>query len=177
MTTTLFATSQAIGADFNETFTPPTSTTAYETTDQPPFAVGTRIKGSEGSEWLYVHAAETITGQGYVCVIDEDFEATLADTANEPYGDICGVPPVAAANDDYFWVQVLGPAQVRVAASANPNVDLVPTATPGELDDGVTVGAYVRGLVLTTANGGAAGLAPAMLNYPAIDTLYEPETA
>lgn len=177
MTTTLFATDSILGVDFNEVYTAPDGTDdGYLTGDQPPFDVGTRIKGSDGSEWLYVHAAEAITGQGYVCVIDESFEATLADTSNEPYGDICGVPAVAAADDDYFWVQVLGPCVVRVAASANPNVDLVPTATGGELDDGVTTGKYVRGLVLTTANGGSAGTAAAMLNYPVIDTLYEPET-
>lgn len=175
MTTTAYAVS-LIGADFNAVFTPPTGS-GVETTDQPPFSLGQIAIGSGGTEWIYVQAAAAITGQGYICRINEDFQASMLDSDdNEPYGDPCGVPAIAAANDDYLWLQRKGPCSLRVAASANPNVDLVPTATAGELDDGVTTGIFVKGCVLTTANGGSAGTAAAMLDYPVTDTLYEPET-
>lgn len=174
MTTSLFADDGGLGADFNAVFTPPSAGAAYPIGDQAPFAVGTRMRGSQDSEWVYVlYGTGGATGAGYVCRINEDFTATMVDSDdNEPYGDICGVPPVAASAADYGWLQVKGPCVVRVAASANPNVDLVPTATAGQLDDGVTTGIFVKGLILTTANGGSAGTAAAYLNYPVLDTLY-----
>jgi len=177
MATSLYATDGGLGADFNAVFTPPSSGAAYPIGDQAPFAVGTRMRGSKDSEWVYVlYGSGGATGAGYVCRINEDFTATMCSTSNETYGDAAGVPPVAASEGDYGWLQIKGPCVVRVAASANANVDLVATGTAGELDDGVTTGIFVKGLVLTTANGGSAGTAAAYANFPVFDTLYEPET-
>lgn len=178
MPTSQYATSGILGANFADVFTPPTSGT-YSAGDQPPFAVGTIAYGTDGSGWVYVQLGTGgITGDGYVCVYDEDFLAVMLSTSNDTYGDKLGVPQCGAAvEDDYCWLQVLGTSDgVQVAASADANVDLVATATAGQLDDGVTTGVFAKGITLTTARGGTAGTAPAILNWPVVDTLYEPET-
>lgn len=152
----------SIGAKFTETFT---VGTAVKT--RPPFLLGTRMKGDDGSEWMFVQASGAITGAGYVVTVDEAFQAAMVSTSNDAGGDTIGVAGVAFADDDYGWVQVLGPCVIRVAASAAANVGLNTTATAGQLDDDGTGGSFdVDGLILTTANGGAAGTAAGFLNYP-----------
>ncbi len=176
--TDLYATSGTLGAALGAIYTPPAST-AYSYGDQAPFAVGMRLTATDGSQWVYVLiGVGGITGTGYVCVYDEAFGAVMLSTSNDVYGELVGVPACGAAvAGDYVWLQIAGTCdEIRVAASADPNVDLVATATAGELDDDVTTGPFVKGIVLTTARGGTAGNAPGILNFPMIDTLYEPET-
>ena len=154
----------AIGADFSTPFT------AGTINPFPPFRVGTRMKGNAGTEYMYVQANGAVTGAGYVVQVDETFQATMISTSNDAGGDTIAVAPVAFADNDFGWVQVLGPCVVRVSASAAANVRLNTTATAGQLDDDGTAGAFaITGLVLTTANGGAAGTAAGNLNYPTQD--------
>lgn len=177
-TTTDYATSGQLGVDLAAVWTPPTAGD-YSSGDQPPFALGQQITATDGGVWVFVQLGTGgVTETGYVCVISEAFEAVMLTTSNDTYGDIVGVPACGAAvEDDYIWLQRYGPCPaVQVAANAAANVDLVATATGGQLDDGVTVGEFVKGIVLTTARGGTDGTAPAQLNWPVIDILYEPET-
>lgn len=152
----------AIGAKFTETFTAGTAVNVY-----PPFLLGTRMRGDDGTEWMFVQANGAITGAGYVCTVDETFQAAMLSTSNDAGGDTVGVAGTDFADNDYGWVQVLGPCVIRVAASAAANVGLNTTGTAGQLDDDGTAGSFdIDGLILTTANGGAAGTAAGFLNYP-----------
>ena len=176
MPTSKFATSGALGVALGQVFTPDTDIINNE---YPNLALGTRVTATDSSVWVQVVLGTGgVTGDGYVCVYDEDHVATMVSESNEPYGMPIGVALCGAAIiADYVWLQVAGPCEaIQVAASADPNVDLVATATAGELDDDVTTGIFAKGLVLTTARGGTAGTAPGMLNFPMFDTLYEPET-
>lgn len=133
----------------------------------PSFELGTRMKGGSGTEWVYVQASGAITGAGYVVTIDETYQAAMLSTSNDAGGDLVGVAGAAFADNDYGWVQVLGPCVIRVAASCAANVGINTTGTAGQLDDDGTSGSFdISGMVLTTANGGAAGTAAGMLNYP-----------
>lgn len=137
------------------------------------FAVGTRATDSaNGKEYIYVRAdAGGVTGAGYVVLIDESYAADMIDTTNSGtgFGQMVGVAPLAVTASYYFWAQIGGVANVRVAASAAANVALNTTATAGQLDDDGTSGSEdIDGLVLTTANGGAAGTAAGILNNPLV---------
>ena len=149
----------AAGANF-------TSTTA-----SPTFGVGTRIRGANGSEWVYVQAAGAITGAGRAVVIDEDFQAAMVTTANALRGLSIGIAAAAFADDDYGWVQIYGVCDIQVAASCAANVGIAATATAGQLDDAVGTGTKnILGLVLTTARAASAGTAPGVLSYPTVYT-------
>lgn len=154
------------GVNLEETYAPE-SVNPYVA--PPPFALGQVVLGTDDSEWAFCQADGAITGLGYVVFIDENFQAAMLSTANDAAGEKVGVA-AAAVTDNYFcWIQTKGVAQIRVAASAAANVLLNTTATAGQLDDDGTVGSFdIVGLILTTANGGAAGNAPGILNNPTI---------
>lgn len=177
--TSLYATSGALGVSLGTVWSVPTSG-VYSAGDQPPFEAGQVVTATDGSTWIYcVLGTGGVTGTGYVCTYDEDFEAVMLSTSTDLYGKAVGIPACGAAiATDYVWLQMTGTiAEVQVAANAAANVDLVATATAGQLDDGVTTGLFVKGLVLTTARGGTDGTAPGYAAQPmVIDTLYEPET-
>jgi hypothetical protein len=136
------------------------------TSTTPLFALGTRIRGSGDTEFVYVQANGAITGAGYALALDETFQAVMLSTANDARGDNVAAPLGAFADDEYGWVQTKGPCQLRVAANCAANARLNTTATAGQLDDDGTAGAFeILGVVLTTANGGSAGLAPCVLNF------------
>lgn len=146
-----------------------TGFTVANTTDGRGFALGDRITDHDGKEYVYVQASGAITGAGYVCTIDETYQAAMLSTSNDAGGDLVGVPVTAFADNDYGWLQVKGPCVVRVAASCAANVGINTTATAGQLDDDGTAGSFdINGLFLTTANGGAAATAAAIANYPQI---------
>ena len=160
MVNTNFATSNMIGARFDSW------------TSDAKFELGTVSGGNDGSEWVYVQAdAGGVTGAGYVVLIDEDYAADMIDTTNtaSAFGQMVGVASAAATASYYGWVQRKGTASIRVAASCAANTAINSTGTAGQLDDDATTGAeVVNGIVLTTANGGAAGTAEGVLDYPSV---------
>jgi hypothetical protein len=148
-------TQNAVGAAFGTVETSPT------------FELGTMMNGPNGSKFIYAQAGAAITGAGYVCVIDEDGEASMILTASgSARGDRVGVAPAVMAEDDYGWFQVYGAADVRTAV-ADANAVMRSTATAGQIDDAAT-GKEIERLFLTEARAGSAGLAAAMLNFPTI---------
>lgn len=149
----------AAGANF-------TSTTA-----SPTFGVGTRMRGADGSEWVYVQASGAITGAGYAVVIDEDFQAAMATNATALRGLSIGIAGTAFADDEYGWVQIYGVCDIQVAASCAANAAITSTTTAGQLDDAAGTGTKnILGLVLTTARAASAGTAPGVLSYPTVYT-------
>lgn len=160
MANTNFSTSGCLGVALDA----PSATAVHE--------VGTKTTGNDGSEWVYVQAdAGGVTGAGYVVLIGSDFTVDMLDTGNSggAFGEAVGVASAAFSASDYGWVQVYGPCSIRVAASANANAALNTTATAGQLDDDGTAGSEdITGLILTTANGGAAGTAAGFISYPTV---------
>lgn len=154
----------AIGPNFTETLTLGTAVNVF-----PEHELGTRMKGANGAEWVYVQASGAITGAGYVVVIDEAWQAAMATNTTAVYGQQIGVAGVAFADDDYGWVQVFGTCDIRVAASCAANAVITSTTTAGQLDDAAGGGTKnIDGAVLTTANGGSAGNAEGVLTYPTV---------
>lgn len=180
MPTSKYATSGALGVPLADVFTPDTSAVTYVDGLYPNLALGAHVLATDGSSWIQVVlGVGGITGDGYVCTYDTDFTAVMLSDTTELYGKAVGVPNCGAAvAGDYVWLQLTGSIEeVQVAASAGANKDLVPTATAGQLDDDVTTGLYVKGLVLTTSRAASNGTAPGYAAQPmVIDTLYEPET-
>lgn len=157
-----FSTQNMVGPWITDAFT---TTAEYPT---PPFAVGTQVNGINGSVWIYVQASAAITA-AYACVISTTHTAAHMTTTTGLRGLLVGVPMVDIPNGSYGWLQVKGPANLQVLASAAANVRLNTTATAGALDDDGTAGAKeVLGIALTTARAATNGTAPAMLNYPAV---------
>jgi hypothetical protein len=143
------------------------STTSLEY-PAPPFAVGTRAIGNNGTEWMYVQASAAVTAT-FACVISVTNTVAHMTTTTGLRGLLVGVPAVDIAANSYGWVQIKGPANLQVLASAAANVRLNTTATAGALDDdGTSTTKEVLGIALTTARAASQGLAPAMLNYPAV---------
>lgn len=141
--------------------------------------LGSIIWTDEGKAYVCVQlGTDGVTGDGYVCVIDEDFEAVMLSTDNDADGDQVGVAEGAGAAGEFGWLQVYGKAGIRTSASALANTKLIPTATDGQVDDGVAVGFVVAGMWLRTATGGAAAVNDSgFLTWPRVEIMMEPETA
>lgn len=122
--------------------------------------------------FMYVCAAEAITGAGYLCVVDSGFQAEMVDTtssaAGAGQGRPCGAAQAAVASGGYGWLQIYGKGSLRTSASAAVGTELNATATAGEVDDDASAGAEViAGLSLGTATGGSAAVnTDAFFNYP-----------
>jgi len=169
-----FGTSNQSGVDFTSIFTPP-SAGDYNFGQEPDFALGTIMFGSDATAFVYVQfGTGGATGNGYVCNLNPaTYEAVMTSTSNDLLGGRLGVAQAAAAEDDYGWLQVLGPCQVFGVASALANSRITATATAGVVDDAGAAGTlYIDGLIFTTAVGsGGNALAAADLNWPAYSTV------
>lgn len=133
------------------------------------FGLGDVVTDHDGKEYVFLQASATITGKGYACFVTTANLATMVSTSNDARGNLVAVAPAAMSAGERGWFQRKGFCEVYAAASCAANARVNTTATAGVLDDDGTTGAMaIDGLVLTTANGGAAALAPAVLSYPTI---------
>lgn len=139
-------------------------------TDGKGFGLGDLGTDAAGNVYRYVQAAGAITGQGYVVIIDEAFQAAMVTTSNDALGDQVGVAQTAFADDEYGWVMVYGYTQIRSEQDALANSYLGATSDAGQIDDAAATGLYIRDMILTTARGGTDGLAPGFVNWPTFDT-------
>lgn len=114
-----------------------------------------------------------VTGDGYVCTIDESFGAVMITTSNDAHGDQIGVAEGAGAENDYGWLQIYGPAGVRTEQDALANAKLAATSDAGQLDDAGAAGTlYVEGVTLRTATGGADAVnTTGFLRWPHVSTV------
>jgi hypothetical protein len=172
-----YATSGQLGVNLATVY-PAQSTSLYPYTQTIPFALGQQITATDNSVWTFVQfGTGGVTGLGYVVTFDQAFAAVMLSTDNDIYGKKVGVAPAAAVATDYGWVQVYGTCDdIRCEQDALANAALGPTADAGQVDDAAATGLFIKGMTLTTARGGTDGNAPGILNYPVIDTVYEPET-
>lgn len=122
------------------------------------FALGTTCDGTEGGRFIYCQANGAITGDAYVCIISESYQADMIETTLSATGfaEQVGVAKSVWADNEFGWIQVRGTCDIRVLASAAADTTLNTTATAGALDDDATSGAEnILGLAIKTANGGS----------------------
>lgn len=143
-----------------------------------PGRVGTIAETYDGKKYIYVLLGTGgVTGDGYVCTIDEDFGAVMLTTSNDVDGDQLGVAESAGSEGDYGWLQVYGPAGVQSEQEALANSFLGATGDAGQVDDAAATGLYIDGIVFraATGSGGDEVNDSAFLTYPRIATRMEPE--
>ena len=135
-------------------------------------ALGECVTGNLGCKYIYCQASGAITGDGYVCVVDDDFQAAMATNSNCVGGDRIGVPQMAVQDNYYFWLQIEGPCNLRVAASAAADVGLATTTTAGVIDDATGAGTHnIEGAFLEAANGGSEATARGHLRNAHVTTV------
>jgi len=133
------------------------------------FALGTIVEGTNGTEFMYVHASAAVT-QYDVVGIDEDFEAAPLSKDMADDGWTIGLSQVAAADNDFFWVALKGAGgtdglQANVLTSCAADVALYTSATDGSLDDSSTSQTKIDGIVAVTAVN-TAGSTPVIATWP-----------
>lgn len=121
------------------------------------FALGTRVLGIDGTEYVYCQAAEALmaaTTSPNALAIDENFQAKLMTTALALEGHALGfAPQLVIADNAFFWARVAGANfNARVSASAAADTYLRTTITAGRLGTASTASAVVfAGVVLVLA--------------------------
>ena len=121
------------------------------TSVDPQIAVGTVVKGTENSEFVYVQAAEALAVNAAVAV--DGGQASELTATNAILGADIGAAQVAFAISEYGFIQTRGALNVLGAASAVKDVQLYATATAGVVDDAGTV--VLSGITLTETLVGA----------------------
>lgn len=108
-----------------------------------PFPLGTRVKGSNGIEYMMVQAGaaiSTTTSEPYALAIDENGQALKLTTALATAKHLFGVAPrLVLADNAIFWARINGPnIPLRVTASCVADISLRTSTTAGRLDDAST---------------------------------------
>lgn len=137
-----------------------------------PVAVGTRVVGTAGAEWIFVKAAGTVAAGDVVQLTTTATwiaSAITNTTAASKLGQMVGVAGAAATVGQFFWMQVAGyVASINAVTGMTGYTAARTTSTAGRIDDTITGGTTVAiaGMVLeaTAASNVAAGI----LNFPTI---------
>ncbi len=138
------------------------------TTEAAEHAPGTRIAGSDGTEWVYVQAGGAIARYDYVTV-DETFQAAAGTKKAVDDGHEIAIAQTAFADDAYGWVATRGQGKalkLNVLANCAADAALYTSAQAGKLDDDSTSQTRVEGVVITAANDGALAARQAILTHP-----------
>lgn len=148
-------------------------------TSVPAFKLGTRgvydhpTLGSQ--EFVYGQADGAVTGLGFVCVEQANFDfamitSTNANAGTAGHGSRVAVAQAAMTDNQFGWFQIYGRCPIRTLASCARGTRLNTTATGGALDDDATAGAeVVSGAVIQVASGGAAETnVSGVLSYPTV---------
>lgn len=136
-----------LGANLNSPIT--ISSTSNPDYPAAPFALGERLQGNNGSEWIYVQCSTTCAPYDLV-VIDNAFKANPATSAlvasnvyalgiAEFQATLGGASQTANALD-YFWalLKANGGVAVNVSPSAGRGVALFIASTAGKITSSVT---------------------------------------
>lgn len=131
-------------------------------------ALGTRVAGSDGTEWVYVQANGAIAQYDYV-TIDEAFQAASGTKAAVDAGHEIAFAQTAFADNAYGWVATRGQGislKATVLANCAADVALYTSATAGALDDDATSQTKIDGVAITTTNGGSTAAQPVIVTHP-----------
>ena len=107
---------------------------------------------------------------GAFCIVTKHFEVDEATTTLADDSYPCCIPQVAIDDDEFGWGLIEGTGMVEVNTNCAADVSLATTGTAGRIDDADTAG-RLSGIMLTTARGGSAGLAPMSCFRPRLDIL------
>lgn len=91
-----YQTGSLIGVDLNNQ-----STTAL-------FAPGTHVNGGDDTEWVFVHAATSISANSFVAMLTGSFTAGMASGADVLAGALLGVSQTSISAQAYGWVAIRG---------------------------------------------------------------------
>ncbi len=168
----LFGTLPTSGIDFTTAYTIDAETTPEYPGS--PIALGTKIIGSMGSEWILckLEAAATCTAGDVLIVTDNtiwEVEGVTNTLATGALGQMLGVAGATGTAGQYVWMQVAGyAAVVNATTSSAAFTALHTTATGGRVIATATGGTTfaVNGMVLTAT--AAANLGPAILTNPVV---------
>jgi hypothetical protein len=142
-----YVTSGQVGIDLD-------ATTAGTTTNgaDAVYALGQSVTATDGSQWVYVQAGAAITQYSWLS-IDENFQAVMGTTALAAAGHAVGFAQVGFADNEFGWVCVHAPGNIRVRAlnSCAADVQLYTSGTAGVLDDTSAGVNLIRGCVLVVA--------------------------
>jgi hypothetical protein len=188
MAAAIYSTTTQEGIDINSVFILDTSTPEYP---NPPFLPGELAWGTDGSEFVYCTASITLAAGSVVIIAQTPGSWSVAliggasvTAATNATGLLVGVvggsqgslvvpAPSGTQKGCYFWVQRAGNAQnVKTLATAVKLSQLHSSATLGGVltstGGGTNTTYQVNGIVITGANGSAAGPNAAVLNYPVV---------
>ena len=160
MVNTHFAISGMLNVDLDEDVTTANSN----------FAVGTTVKGNNGSEWLRVSTGSTAVA-AYDCVaVTIGGTAAPITHALARAGNTIGVAQNAISANSYGWVAINGHSVIVGTLAAEAiGVSLYTTDTAGKLADATASGsaALIMGLTLVaTASGTTASNAACIMQNP-----------
>lgn len=133
--------------------------------------VGTTAKAYDPTygegEFVYLPGvASTIAGSVAAYDTRGSGSTTLAVAATR--GPV-GVAMAATVASTWGWYQIRGSAVVKTAAAVAAGTPAYSTATAGQVDDAVTAGSMIDGMVFKTADGTpAAGFAVAQIDAPCL---------
>lgn len=121
------------------------------------FSLGQVHKGTNDTEWVYCQdSGSGLTQYDYAC-IDEAFSATTGTTTLLDAGYQVGFPQVAFTASYYGWIPITGKGiYVNALTSCAADTTIYTSGTAGKLDDSVSAGSQISGIVLTSAAGGTA---------------------
>jgi hypothetical protein len=132
------------------------------------FPIGTLAKAYDSAygegTFIYLPGVASVVA-GDVVAYDTDAGTTTRAVAATRGPVAVAMAAVVAAT--YGWFQVRGAAVVSCAGAVVAGTPAYLTATAGEVDDAVTAGSLVDGMVFKTADGTpAAGFAIAQIAFP-----------
>jgi hypothetical protein len=143
--------------------TEPAGASPTRRTTDAEFALGTKGRGNNGTEWLYVKASVAIS-QYYVGAVTEAFLMAPATAALASEGHIPAFPQTAFAINEYGWVPTKGSGDLKIktlgaivkdsalyVAGSGASAGQVSLSTSGTLLNGVVT-------VSTAASAGALPL-------------------
>jgi hypothetical protein len=133
------------GVDVTAIYAPVSITTTPEIPGLP-FAVGTRINGQGGTQYIFCVSTTGTTANQWVGITESTvtlstaaivptYRAEALTKALADQGCMIGVSVVAITATYYGWVQIEGPAYGNLKNSCLPNVPLYTSASAGMLDD------------------------------------------
>ena len=131
-------------------------------------ALGTRVDGTDGTEWVYVRASAAFSQYDYV-TIDETFRATAGIKSRVDDGHAIAVAQAGFATGDYGWVATGGHGaalKVNVLPRCAADRTLYTTNTAGMLDDTASGQTKIGGIVITSSNSTSPASRPAIISHP-----------
>ena len=139
--------------------------------------VGTIMKGTNGSEWMYVIAQSAIAQYDCVAILNSSSAvgasicASPMTTTFAAKSTRVGFAQTALAAAGYGWVALSGSnLRCNVAIACEPAVPLYTTATGGVLDDAVVSAGYVAGCVAMSSAASASAV-PVVGGFANIETI------